>query len=321
MRKRVLYLVVATTFHLTLCLNAKATVYSWTSVYYEPEVGSVRAFVETLADYDTSLYYCSEAYGYVYQNGVEIGDLYAYDEGGGGYTACVGRAMAITYFPYDPNAEYDIESFHEVDVIFNQTYLEYYDYYDYVEYTYGDQVIFPNNYAFVGLGPPHVSTVRDILLGTLNGVFVSGGAAGQPHHVKVLSDTGPFDFCGAKARDIRFQVVDSSNRRVGTTKTKEKFYDAQWGTPMASVYNSCRSNPINPSPCTTDIGGIFTDSLGVGCPEVSGDCGTSQFLAEWLWCPGRGRPDVRLTTNTYYLRRNTITVNGQLDIPDGTHLN
>lgn len=283
----------------------------------------MRAFVETLADYDTTLYYCSEAYGFVYQNGVEIGDLYAYDEGGGGYQACVGRAMAETYYPYDPSAEYDIESFHEVDVILYQTYLEYYDYYNYIEYTYGEPVIFPNNFAFVGLGPPQVSSVRDILLGTVTGVFTAGAVAGEPHHVRVVSDD-TLQSCSVKDRRIVFQVVDSSDRRTGSINVREQFLDAQYGTPVNSVYNSCRDFHYSPGGCLqTDAGppkGRFTDRLWVGCPTVSGDCGFSPIISQWRWCRPRGMSEVPLTTNRYETRRNSVLINGKTWYAPGTQL-
>lgn len=311
MRKYFFCLILAGSFCLSISLDVKATVYTHANVGYEPEIGAVRAFVGTQADYDTTLYYCSEAYGYVFQDGVEIGGLYVYDEGGGGYQACVGRAMTETYFPYDPNAEYDIESFHEVDVIFHQVYLEYYDYYNYIEYTYGEQIMFPSNYSFVGLGPPQVSGVRDILLGVITGAFTAGAVAGQPHHLKLVSDNITTASCGSVRRLMKFRVVDSTGRRTGRVKVVETIQDHRYPSiRYPNIYNGCQGSYYTPSRCReVDRDNTFTDQLWVGCPSAGDPCGFMLFRSQWWWCP-RGTPQVSLTANVYDVTHGRVAVNG-----------
>ncbi len=129
-------------------------------------------------------------------------------------------------------------------------------------------------------------------------------------------------YCGAKQRDITFQVVDVNGGGVGTVPVMESFFDKQYGTPIASAYNSCNRTQIYPTGCfATDrgTGGKFVDTLRVGCPTVSGDCGSSEFLSRWSWCPS-GRSPVALSTNTYYVRRDSILVNGSPRFAAGTQL-
>jgi hypothetical protein len=197
----------------------------------------------------------------------------------------------------------------------------YYDYYSYIEYTYGEPVYYPNSYSFIGRGPENPVNLQSILLGTLTSGFSMGGASGLPHHVKVVSDETS-DVCGSKRRRITFQVVDSNGRNAGTVTVKESFFDQQSGTPRPSVYNTCRDETISPSGCApTDLGtnGKFGDQLWVGCPSVTGDCGASEIISRWSWCP-RGRPEVALTTNTYHARRNFALINGLASYDPGTHL-
>ncbi|MBA3242904.1 MAG: hypothetical protein H0T60_16910 [Acidobacteria bacterium] len=310
MKKKFVILIMATLFSLASTKHVRAGIYSLAHVGYEPELGSMRAFVGTYADYDTSLYYCTEAYGYIFEDGVEIGDVYASDIGGGGYQACVGIAREEAYFPYDPNAEYDIESFHEADVILQQS-LGWYDTYNYIEYTYGLPVLFPNNFSFVGLGPPQVSSVRDILLGNLTGAFIAGAVAGQPHHLKLVSDTYPTSSCGSVRRHLKFRVVDSAGRRTGRVQVEETFETAsQPATGLQSVYNSCQNSNHSPLGCAqVDADNTFTDQLWVGCPSAGGDCGFPTVTSRWWWC-ARGVGRVSLTSNTYEVRHNQALVNG-----------
>jgi hypothetical protein len=148
--------------------------------------------------------------------------------------------------------------------------------------------------------------------------------AGNPHHVKVVSDTGQSQQeCNTIRRRIRFQVVDSTGRSVGTVPVGESFFDPQSGTPLNSVTNSCRNNEqISPVACApTDAlppRGQFTDQLWVGCPTVNFSCGTLA-VSRWSWCP-RDRPAQALTTNRYEARRDEVLINGGTQYTAGTQL-
>lgn len=284
----------------------------------------MRAAVYVSPDYSSQAYYCLVFYGYIYKD-----DVYQTLMGGdnyctSGYCVCGGDAYGEAFLPYDPNAEYTMEAEHEAHVYYRYVDEsdyetgEYYDYYDFLEYTDGMLVYHPIYYDFTGNGPPRVS-LGNILLGLTTAAFSAGAPAGQPHHLKVVSDSGQtLQTCGTIDRRIKFQAVDVNGRRTGTITTKERFYNASGGE-LSSISNSCRNEQIPPFPCSTDVGGSFIDRLWVGCPTVSGFCGTSQFISKWIWCPP-GRPEKVLTSNTYHIRNTFVHVNAGTQLSPGTHL-
>lgn len=297
--------------------TAKADVYGVSDVmYYEP-TNSIWIWAETRASYTAGAYYTSNLSAVVYKDDEELTWMYAYSDQNAAY--------AEMFIPYDPNVRYEIDSFHEVEMRYEVAVglgNGYYDYDNYDAYRYGEPVWYPAWYDFVGAGPERTVDVRSILLGTTFRVFEYGAAAGPPHHVKVVSDKTFEDGCGNKDRWFRLQVVDNNGRRAGTVTVREQFLDAQYGTPVGSVYNSCQHDHYRPPGCLPTYpgtGGQFVDRLWVGCPTVAGDCGFSPIISRWVWCP-RGRPEVSLTTNRYEINRNSILINGVPEYPSGTHL-
>jgi hypothetical protein len=227
---------------------------------------------------------------------------------------------------YDPAAEYDTKmnpivytSFRSDDGVF------YRDYYNYAVYEDGLPVMWPGAagaYGFAGTGPENNTSFSQVLLGSLFAIFSAGSAHGTPHHVKVASDETTEASCGVKDRMFKLQVVDSAGRRAGVVQVREQLLDAQYGTPVSTVYNSCQDDHFRPRGCTpTDFGfgGQFTDRLWVGCPINSPNCGFSPILSRWLWCP-RDRPEVTLTTNRYEVNSNSILINDVPEYTPGTRL-
>jgi hypothetical protein len=193
----------------------------------------------------------------------------------------------------------------------------YSDFYNYGRYE--GQVPGPNNVAgftFYGPGPEIITYNNLRRLGYTN----KKTKVGRPYQLKVISDDTD-DICGVKDRKIVFQVVDVNGRGTGKTRVVESFFDKQYGTPMATAYNSCRQQEFAPIGCDpTDLpNGKFTDHLSVQCPMVEGDCGFPELLSRWSWCPVNGDL-VTLTTNTYYARRDVILVNGSPKLQLNTFL-
>jgi hypothetical protein len=297
---------------LALSQEARANrVIANTDVYYDSAQNRMVGYTEASSSYFAGMYYCLSVTVYVFSNDGQWAGNSAWD-------GCLyGYARTEATLPYDPNAEYSVDGEHTADPYYRNDLGELIDYYNFQTYLEGIPVYYPGSYQFMGPGPRRPS-IGAILLGTTLALFSQGTRHGPPHHLRVVSDTTNDD-CGSKKRAIRFQVVDSGGRRTGTTTTRERFYDPNTGSQMSSVYNSCRNENINPSGCSVDIAGIFTDQLWVGCPTVGGFCGTNQFISKWVWCP-RGRPEVVLTSNTYHIRDTFVHVNGGSQFAPGTHL-
>lgn len=62
------------------------------------------AWVDTVMDYDTFVYYRVSHWGYYYKNGVIMDSFGAWNDLGE-------DAYSEEFFPYDPNADYTIESY------------------------------------------------------------------------------------------------------------------------------------------------------------------------------------------------------------------
>jgi hypothetical protein len=294
---------------------ARAQVYGSVSTGYDPATNRMVAYAETSATYGAGMFYCVQVVVYLRSTGGQ-------ETAGAQWNCDVGYAFASASLPYDPDAEYDADADHQGDPYFQDSYGQYMDYYNLQTYMQGERVVYPGAFDFIGTGPP-VPSVGSILLGATYAIFSLGAAHGTPHHLKVLSDNTEMD-CGASHRRIRFQVVDSSGRRAASRTrplpTKETFHDPNNGANCPDcAYNSCRRENIWPTPCTPDLGGEFTDHLWVGCPLISGECGTAFFVSKWSWCP-RGRAPVVLTPNTYHLGRSFVRVNGVERFNVGTHL-
>ncbi len=224
--------------------------------------------------------------------------------------------------PYDATHEYVTYMYPRVDPYFRREEDgALVDHYYLGTYLDGTPVLWPGSAGFYGfLGPgPETPTWSAILLGTLDSLFSEGQKHGTPDHVRVVSDNTS-DNCGSKQRIIKFRIVDSQGRRVGSRSVEEQFFNVQNGIQIPFAWNSCRNENTSPSPCAPDDGdGTFRDRLWVGCPLASGDCGYSPLLSRWRWCP-RDRPAVTLTTNTYDVRRDSVLINGVPKYNDGTHL-
>ena len=312
MRKLSVLMLTVAACYLVFLREAKADVIAVSDVsYYEP-TDSIWAWSEVHADYGTLASYCIGDVAYVYKNDVEVSMFNG--------SSCDSAVYGEVFLPYDPNAEYTVEANPGVDLRHQGADGSgYNDIYNFMYWANVDPIVYvPAYFGFNGPGPEVDIFSNSISLGTVFSLFTEGATAGPPHHMKVLSDVTE-DVCGTKRRRIRLQVVDSSGRRAGTTPDRERFYNASTGAQISTVYNSCRNEQISPSGCSTDVSGELTDQLWVGCPTVSGSCGTSQFISKWLWCP-QGRPEVVLTSNTYHIRNNSVTVNGSTQFATGTQL-
>ncbi|HEX8847316.1 MAG TPA: hypothetical protein VF791_21915 [Pyrinomonadaceae bacterium] len=316
MRNSLALMLLAGACYLIFSQEARADVNTITEVsYYEP-TNSILAWAEVIPDYDTLAYYCFDDWGEVRKNDVVINSFW------GG--SCEGESYYEGFFPYDPAADYSIEVYPQLIV---KHWIPspgdgYDDYYNYNEWTYGDSVYFPYYFSFTGPGPETAISYNTIILGAVYSIFTEGGTAGQPHHLKLVSDTFPLTDCGSVRRWLKFRVVDANGRRAGNVRVEETFETtSQPPTGIQCLYNSCQSNNYCPPGCQgMDLDGTFTDQLWVGCPSAGGDCGfsPSPVVSRWWWCPARfGR--VSLTANTYEIRHNQVLVNGRSTAyPSGT---
>ncbi|MGI9106689.1 MAG: hypothetical protein ACR2G4_10620 [Pyrinomonadaceae bacterium] len=313
MRGALITVLITTACCLSFPHEVKAqAVYSYADIYYDDTSNSMVFTVEAGLDYTTEAYYCISVYGYSYKNEelqISFGD-----------SVCsqteFRAAQAQSTLPYDPNAEFDVES---IPIL--ETYLRNIDeeeggggvsgndYFNFSAYEVGSPVIYPIYYNFIGGGPLRRG-VSSIILGLVNAAWSAGALAGPPHHLKLISDTTPITSCGSKRRLLKFRVVDSTGRGVGTTSTKETFEDPNNSSIIwPSIYNSCQNQNFSPPSCSEDRGGIFTDQLWVGCPSSGGTCGFPAVGSRWWWCP-RGRPHISLSTNLYEIGHNSVKING-----------
>lgn len=238
----------------------------------------------------------------------------------GGYV-CGGTAHAEGFLPYDPSATYTIDSDINVDVYFHYVDEsgyetgEYSDYYDFFEFSEWDLIFYPLSFAFTGNGPPRVSSVQNILLGTLTSLFEQGATSGPPHHLKVILDHDfeRIDMCNQLQKNIQFRVVDFAGRSAGRMSIDEK---------PQNITDTCSNTTVSMSSCSgqTSTFGNFTDGLRTGCPwNGQANCG---FILQnqWRWCSGgpyATSGPVVLASMTYEVRRSVVRVDGQSDIPEG----
>ncbi|NOT64070.1 MAG: hypothetical protein HOP19_27975 [Acidobacteria bacterium] len=234
---------------------------------------------------------------------------------------CMDSVDVYDQWPYNPSAEYEMQSEISVQPYFWSDTSQYWDYYNFQVYDAGgggDPVWYPLDYNFIGNGPQSPS-LSNIVLGTVYSVWALGGQAGRPHHLKVITDETATASCGSKRRLITFQVVDVSGRHTGLTPTVETLHAIPEGTEYCP-WNSCKNQGYCPPSCSTDgPTGKFIDQLWVGCPSSGGSCGFDDTRSKWWWCP-RGRPRVLLTNNIYHVKHDSVLVNSLSDIVDGTHL-
>ncbi len=283
-------------------------------VYYEP-TNSLLIWAETRGDYSTRDYYAVAVEADIYKNGEYVRLIGNGDNG-------LGESYIETMFPYEPDAEYTVESRHYIEVRHTRSeiYAEgYADYYNYVDYTYGDPVYYPFYYDFFGPGPDRTISFSSILLGITNALFSGGAKAGPPHHLKVITDRTIVrnDLCGQANKLIDFQLVDANNRGVARVNISEEpqnnLVDSCSGINVLLQW--CSSSGINPN-------GTFTDSLKTGCPPSGtppNSCGFA-WGNRWRWCdPAVPNFVINLAWMYYDVRRADIKVDNQSDITDGTY--
>lgn len=92
--------------------NASAqAVYGYADMYYDEAINSMVFSVEAGMDYSTEAYYCVSVNAVVYKNNEP--EVYFGDHQCSGITA--GVAQAQVTLPYDPDAEYELESIPTLD--------------------------------------------------------------------------------------------------------------------------------------------------------------------------------------------------------------
>ena len=332
--------ILALTFLCCVALSqeAKAQVISAISdvSYYAP-TNEIYAYAQVYPDYSSQAYYCATVTAEIYKNGVYETGMQGnnYCSSWCGSTRCGGWARAETYLPYDPNAEYIIEAYHEIDIelIRDESGGEigYYDYYGFRWYYLHDTSWYPNYNDFIGVDTPDFTSLTNILLGATHSIFSEGATSGPPHHLKVHDDIvreaiareGVTDPCGQLERLITFQVVDQAGRNAGRTAVGETF--------PGRIISSCTGNEVMPSPCSTfsrgrftghytTRSGRFTDNLRVGCPAATDDCGFTTDPLLWVACSGNYfATRTTLARFAYDVRKRRITINGRSTLwPRGT---
>ncbi len=288
--------------------EAKANrIYGNTGVYYDPVLNKMVGYAETSSNYSAGMYYCTTATVLFQQAGGQAVSNYAWDGCQGGYS----RADAL--LPYDPNAEYIVESEHEGEPYYRDQFGQMVDYYNFQVYLDGIPVRYPGTYDFIGPGPRRPS-VGSILLGITTALFSQGTQHGNPHHLKVVSDNTALIDCGRAVRTIRFKVVDSTGRSAGKTFIRELFDQ--------HIVDSCTGVAVQPGACSdsyTGNSGEFNDRISVGCPLPPQPCGFLILPNRWQWC-ARNRPVVTLATMNYDARKTSVHVAGTLQFTPGTQI-
>ena len=290
--------------------EAKAVVESTAQAsYYEP-TNSIWAHGDTYADYETLLYYEVYQTGYVRKDDVPVSDV-------SGQVDFSVNACYSEFFPYDPNADYAVEVYPMVHLIYRHSPGDTYaDYYNYVQWTYANQVYAPYSFGFTGPGPDVAISFSDILLGYVFSIFTDGGTSGPPHHLRVILDHEVVrtDLCGQLQKLIHFQVVDQQNRAAGQVAIEEK---------GVQVIDSCSGTTVSLATCTTSSTstyGNFTDGIMTGCPHTGpSDCGFA-FYNTWRWCknssPYTQIFPVDLARIHYSATRTFVKIDGETDIPN-----
>lgn len=214
------------------------------------------------------------------------------------------------------DTEYKVWAEYTVKFYYDGSY-GYYDFWDFSRYAFL-QVYEPNFYDFIGY---FTRQMYNNSSSTNVGTVHSNKKTGVPHHVKVYSDVNrEVPGCGSYERIIKYQVVDSSGKPVGTTSTREVFSETQHGIELPFVNNTCvgADSYIYPSECSVDKAGIIVDGLFVGC-AAGGDCGTSDFMDSWVTCQS-GKPAFAVTSNLYHPRAQEMLINNVFQYPKGTQL-
>jgi hypothetical protein len=129
---------------------------------------------------------------------------------------------------------------------------------------------------------------------------------GPPDHLKVISDKQQVrSACPTTSRRlIQYQEVDVNNNPAGTVDSKEQF--------ASKSNNTCNNGPVSTTEtCSTDLNGVFTDAISVGCNSVGGSCGETLTKQQWLWCPpNAGTPVVIATPGDLIIHNDSISVGG-----------
>jgi hypothetical protein len=222
------------------------------------------------------------------------------------------------FFPYDPNANYSIEVYPQLNPKHSYNYPMgdgYEDYYNYVQWTYGNTVSAPSYFGFAGPGPSVQTSISSIILGTVFSVFSQGGTSGPPHHLFVVHDTDIVrtDLCGQVQKLIDFLIVDNHHpaRAAGRVYIDEK---------PQSVTDSCYAGSVTLALCNDDVSryGNFRDGIKTGCPHTGpSNCGFD-FFNRWRWC-GPGCSNTQdLAWMYYWATRTVIKVDNQSDMEDGS---
>jgi integrase len=129
---------------------------------------------------------------------------------------------------------------------------------------------------------------------------------GPPDHLRVISDKQQVrSACPTTSRRlIQYQEVDVNNNPAGTVDSKEQF--------ASKSTNTCNNGPVSTTEtCSTDLNGVFTDAISVGCNSVGGSCGETLTKQQWLWCPpNAGTPVVIATPGDLIIHNDSISVGG-----------
>jgi len=278
-------------------------------------------WVDTAIDYDTYVYYSVAHWGYYYKNSDIMDSFGAQNDFGE-------DAYSEEFFPYDPNADYTIESYPNLIAKVRHDYGDTYeDYCDYIQWAMGDEpVYYPNYFDFNGSGPDVQINGSSILLGAVYSFFTEGGLARPPDHVKVVSDDTTYDHdCYFPFRKLTLQVVDGNvpARRVGVNiSIRERFFTVEdWNAEIGGVWSTCVNDWSKPSGCGVHFLGKFTDNMFAGCPPppVPSYCGLPQFVVKWIWCP-RGKPEKTLMMHVRDETSEHILTNGSGHYLPGTEL-
>jgi hypothetical protein len=284
-----------------------------TDVYYDATQNRMVGYTEAQSSYLAGMYYCLSVTVYLTTDTGQFAGNSAWD-------GCLyGYARTEATLPYDANAEYSVEGEHTAEPYYRNDLGQLMDYYNFQTYQDGFPDYYLWNFSFTGPGPQRTS-IGAIFLGTAIALASQGTRHGPPHHLKIDKDeildpavTGTS--CGQLERQITYQVVDASGRSAGRVTRGETF--------PGTIRSSCTGEEVPSTPCSifsggrfsgryTDRSGKFKDTLKVGCPAATDDCGFTIDPNVWVWCSGgnfSNRTD--LAKVVYDVRKRSISVGGR----------
>ena len=326
MRARISWhILMAATIFLSFPLYSKAqNTNGSSSLIFDEATGILHGYSTSDPDYSVSGYYNSWVAAALIDESHDGPEGYGFTYLDAGTAIGPGRVEEGTQAEAEADTQYKLVSTHQVEAIYyERIYLDppndpedhYNDYYNF-ESVGGFSYEF--THTFHGPGPSILMDVGSRVIDV--GTTYDQKRTLVPHHLKIVSDdihdpTTIPAVCGQLDRVVKYRVVDSNGRGVGKTAVGETFSEP--------TVSSCTSNAVPATSCSsffsgqvhpnyTDGSGKFTDTLRVGCPASTDNCGFAT-KDTWVWCKAPDYSSIRvpLAAIEINVRKRNISVNGR----------